>query len=193
MPTRTTAVTTWVARLTERVGRHTGPHTADRIAAAVVLVASALALVVSVGYGLRSGNQIGPGFFPALVSAMLGVLSVIWLLQGDVAVRRPVAEDDDATASTDESIDDAGRVRILFVVVWSGLTAAFTERLGIVPVLTVYLTGLLIVVARARPIRSFVLSLVGTLVACYGLQVLGIFLPDPFGLLTVLTRLGIGP
>lgn len=189
MPTRTTAVTTWVARLTGRLSRHAGPHTADRVAAAVVLAGSALALVVSVGYGLHSGNQIGPGFFPALVSASLAVLSVIWLVQGNTAAR-PDRTDD---ASTDEAIDGPGRTRILFVVAWSAVTAAFTERLGIVPVLTVYLAGLLIMVARTRPIRSIVLSLVGTLVACYGLQALGIFLPDPFGLLTVPTRLGIGP
>lgn len=189
MPTRTTAVTTWVARLTGRLSRHTGAHTADRVAAAVLLGGSTLALVVSVGYGLHSGNQIGPGFFPALVSALLTVLSVIWLVQGNTAASSPDRTHD---ASADEVIDGPGRTRILFVVVWSGVTAAFTERLGIIPVLTVYLAGLLIVVARARPIRSIVLSLAGTLVACYGLQALGIFLPDPFGLLTVLTRLGVG-
>lgn len=83
------------------------------------------------------------------------------------------------------SIDEAGARRILFVIGWTAIPLVFLERIGYLLTITIYVGGLLLVIARTRPWVGLLGALVGAALTEVGADRLGITLPDPLGLLQV--------
>lgn len=82
----------------------------DQWGSGIAILVSAVALQRSVSYGLNGTTQvIGPGMFPAIVSGVLLVLSLIWALQ---AFRHTVAHSDEPVVWPDRS----GLLRIAVTV-----------------------------------------------------------------------------
>lgn len=173
----------------------------DRIAATILLLVSILLLVTSVNYHLFNGNAPGPGLFPAIISGGLLVLAVLWLIQGagksngqPIASEGPVRDDKDGQPSEtsvgssddDAVIDRDGWRRIGFVVVWTAIPMVLLDRAGFILAMTLYVGGLLVVVARNRPWIAVLMSAIGSLLCQIGANALGITLPDPFGLVPLL-------
>jgi hypothetical protein len=191
----------------------------DRIAAGVLVIVSLVLLRQSINYALfTAGHAPGPGLFPAIVSALLLLLAVLWLVtgagkdreiepaneetiglppvaapgsdrpavSGDSTLLAPPGADAVETAIEDAdeiTIDAAGRRRIIFVFLWTLVPLLLLDRIGYVFGITLYVAGLLIVVARTRPWVALVGSLVGAALTQVGAAKLGISLPDPLNLL----------
>ena len=176
---------------------------AERISAIVALCLSVGLLVASLSYGLEDGNQVAPGFFPSLVSGALVLLSSNWLF---------IAARTDATASEDvdpiqglvghlvHDLDSPGRGRVeetepplerrrlLLVVLWTAVTVPFVDFAGMVPVLFVYVSGLLVSVAGVRLWKAVLTTFIAVLLVAYGAYEAGIYLPDPLGIGEFLAR-----
>lgn len=178
----------------------------ERVAAVILLVLSVVFLRMSLDLGVTEDNQAAPGAFPTLVTGALVVFSVLWL----VAPRRRTADGDGVPAAlagaltSSEGVpppstgaagaadgdvaasggfaSDSKPARLIFVLAWTAVTIPFTERIGMIPLLFVYLNGLLLVVARASLWKSLLGTAIGLLLAAYGAYEAGIFLPDPLGL-----------
>jgi hypothetical protein len=176
-------------------------HLANRLAASAVLVLAVILVVSSVRYGLFQGSRPGPGLFPAIVAGGLVLLSVSWLIMGAGPERAgradPSVEETLTTpahlavsaiaadaVSEEEHIDRAGVKRILIVVLWTSIPLLLLERLGYVGTMTVYVGGLLIMVARVRVWLAVLGAAIGAALSAYGADALGIALPDPLNLLS---------
>lgn len=177
-------------------------HAADRVAAIIFLGLAVLLFSVSLGYGLFQGARPGPGLYPALITAALLVVSLVWLITGagkpgasrvvkvqESGRNQPVAEemfDDDDPVDEQVPIDAAGARRIAFVVGWSVLPLLLLDSVGYLLTMTLYVAGLLIVIARVRTWLALPGAALGVLVTAYGADALGIVLPDPLHLVRLL-------
>lgn len=190
--------------------RVTSRHLWDRVAALLVLALAVHLLVVSARYGFFQGDRPGPGLFPAIMATLLLLASAGWLITGaghpaagagheasavklaEAAGVHPGAPGvpDVARGLDDpheeEPIDGAGVRRIAFVVAWTVVPLLLLEPLGYVLTMTVYLAGLLALLARVRPWVAVAGALAGSAVTGRGADALGIVLPDPLGLLQLL-------
>jgi Tripartite tricarboxylate transporter TctB family len=176
---------------------------ANRIVAGVLFVFGLIVVKASFGYGLTYEGGPGPGLFPLLITIPMTALSAVWLVMGP-KVDPPPQEEDLAEFGQDEEISRAsedlkaameeegaidgrrGWSRIAFAVLWSVVTTAMIEPLGMIIALTVYVTGLLVVIARVGFARSLVSTAVGVLLTAWGCQTLGVALPDPLGILQLM-------
>lgn len=184
-----------------------GRHTADRITATVLLAVAILLLVTSIRYGLYRGGRPGSGLFPAITAGALAVVALAWLITGagptsdgdvldvaqlekrsqdedDIRPNEFLAEDPDEWMPEDESIDRAGARRIIYVVAATSIPILLMERIGFILMMTIYVSVLLVVIARVRARVAVVGVLVGSVLAAWGSSAVGIVLPDPFELLS---------
>lgn len=173
-------------RSTERLAFLRGRHTADRIAAGVVLVLSLIVLTTAVGYGLFEDGQPGAGLYPAIVAAALIVLSLLWLVTGAGRSRPPGTTEPQPEPDGEAApIDRAGAKVIALVVAWTAVPLLLMERIGYILTLTIYVGGMLIVVSRARPWVAVLGAFVGSVLTAIGGDALGIRFPDPWNLLRI--------
>jgi hypothetical protein len=86
------------------------------------------------------------------------------------------------------TIDRVGARRIAFVVAWTVVPLLLMDRIGYIVTLTIYVAGLLIVIARTRPWVAVLATAVGSVLTAWGAEALGIVLPDPY---LLLQRLGL--
>lgn len=179
-----------------------GRHTGDRLAAAAVFVLSLVILRSAVSYGMFDDNQPGPGLFPGVIASALLVLSFLWFLTG----RGPAGQSSDSTrdrmkdpvplaasellTSQQEDgepdlppIDASGARTIALVIAWTAVPLLLLERIGFILTITIYVGGMLIFVARARPWIALSASAVVAFVTALGGNAVGIRFPDPLGLL----------
>lgn len=163
----------------------TSRHLGDRLTAAILLAVSVLLAVTSVDYGLFRGTNPGPGLFPLIIASILATLALAWLVRGAGPEHAADPAEDFGQIAEDRTIDGGGYRRILFVVLWTVITVTFIETVGFVVVMTGYVAGLLIFIARCRVWASLLGAFVGSYLIGYGAQSLGIFLPDPFGMLEI--------
>lgn len=185
-------------------------HTADRIAAITLLVIGLLILMEALGYGLFSKGQPGPGLFPAIIAGGLVILSLLWLLLGsgkasiDAEIRLPlglseaaaphqVVDGDNAAPDTAEhvhedepKIDRAGARIIGFAIFWALVPLTLLDVIGLVPTMTIYVGGMLVVVAKAKYWIALPATAAVSLLTGVGLNALGIVIPDPLNLLSML-------
>lgn len=160
-------------------------HTPDRVAAAVLLIFSLVVLVTSLGYGLFLDGQPGPGLFPAIVAAALGVVSVCWLVAG-AGKQTGTTEGLEDGHIEDSAIDRPGMKRIGFVVLWSVGPVVLLDSIGYLPAMVLYVGGLLVFVARVRVWVSLLCTTVGVIVSAIGASALGLVLPDPLNIFTMI-------
>ena len=158
-------------------------HTLDRMAAAVLLAFALVVLVTSLGYGLFLDGQPGPGLFPAIVAAALGVVSACWLVTG---AGKPSGTDGPEDDFEDSAIDRAGMKRIGFVVIWSVGPLLFLDSIGYLPAMVLYVGGLLVFVARVRVWVSLLCTTGGVILSAIGASALGLVLPDPLNIFTMI-------
>lgn len=161
-------------------------HTPDRVAAAVLLVFSLVVLVTSLGYGLFLEGQPGPGLFPAIVAAALGVVSVCWLVTGAGKQTGPTEEGLEGDHLEDSAIDRPGMKRIGFVVLWSLGPVVLLDSIGYLPAMVLYVGGLLVFVARVRVWVSLLCTTAGVILSAIGASALGLVLPDPLNIFTMI-------
>ena len=160
-------------------------HTLDRMAAAVLLAFALVVLVTSLGYGLFLTGQPGPGLFPAIVAVALGVVSACWLVTG--AGKQEAATDGPGDDHVEDSaIDRAGMKRIGFVVLWSVGPLVLLDSIGYLPAMVLYVGGLLVFVARLRVWVSLLCTTAGVILSAIGASQLGIVLPDPLNIFTMI-------
>lgn len=167
-------------------------------------------LMVSVDYGFFQGDRPGPGLFPAIMATLLLLAATAWLITGagredsragHELIAAELADAADVHPGTsrvpevraglddpheDSPIDTAGLRRIAFVVAWTVVPLVLLEPLGYVITMTVYVAGLLAVLARVRLWAAAATALVGSALTGRGADALGIVLPDPLGLLRFL-------
>jgi Tripartite tricarboxylate transporter TctB family len=171
------------ARMSGWFGR--SRHTADRVAAAVLLAFGLVVLVTSLGYGLFLDGQPGPGLFPAVVAAALCVVSVCWLVIG--AGKLPEASEGSQEDHVEDSaIDRSGMRRIGFVVLWSLGPILLLDSIGYLPAMVLYVGGLLVFVARVRVWVSLLGTTAGVILSAIGASALGLVMPDPLNIFTMI-------
>jgi hypothetical protein len=188
-------------------------HRADRIVATVVFLIASVLAVQSFRYGLFEDGRPGAGLFPMIVAVGLAIAAACWIVQGAGAPPateiRAAADGDRAhvldavdqvhgrpstAAELDEAMGDrvvierAGALRIAFVVAWTVVPLLMLEPLGYLITLTVYVAGLLIVLARTRIWLALPGAAAGSVLTAWGADALGIVLPDPY---LLLQRLGL--
>jgi len=177
-------------------------HGAERLTACILALIAAGVLAESLRLELSRGVQPGPGFFPALVAGILLVLSSLWAVQG---ARMPASGDSlgllkDATfpepgdqegSTTPEELTDrsvnARQAKILaFAVLWALVPILLLTAIGFTLTMTVYVSGLLLIVGRTSRVWTVPLTFVGTVLVGIGARVVGIYLPEPTDYLTLL-------
>lgn len=189
----------------------------ERVTALVILLIALGLVHTSVEYGLFMGGAPGPGLFPALTAGALALTSLVWLVTGgvvrdpvesvgteaegdtrrvgadEVAAMEEVSDLEEATdeetglALDDTAIDRSGAMLILFCIVWAGVPILLIERLGFIFTVTLYVGGMLLVIAKLPWWKSLLGGLVGAIVVNWLAGLLGILLPrDPFGLARLL-------
>lgn len=181
-------------------------HTADRTAAVILTVVGLLILNEAIGYGLFPKGQPGPGLFPAIIAGGLVLLSLLWLLTGagktgirsSVGVRESdalhVAETCGSTAAEaiehlhedEPEIDKAGARTIAFAIFWALVPLTLLDVIGLVLTMTIYVGGMLVVVAKAKYWIALPATAAISLLTGIGLNALGIVIPDPLNLLSML-------
>jgi hypothetical protein len=191
------------------VGRRAPWFNAERIGAIVLISLAAGFLAVSISYGLANGAQAAPGTFPTITASFIDVLSVIWLFTakplpraaGEAAGERHITDaansplmfdadyELDLNAAGEAGQPEAGTletdshpIRLLFVLVWSLVILPFVEVLGMIPVLWIYLTGLLWLVAQLKLLKVALITAIVLVLFGIGAYAGGIYLPDPFGI-----------
>jgi len=171
---------------TDRFAFLRGRHTADRVAAGVVLVLSLIVLITAVGYGLFEDDQPGAGLYPAIAAAALIVLSLLWFVTGAGRSRPPgSAEHEPDPEGEAAPIDRAGARVITLVVAWTAVPLLLMERIGYILTLTIYVGGMLVVVSRARPWVALLGAFAGAVLTAIGGDAIGIRFPDPWNLLRI--------
>lgn len=175
-------------------------HTADRIAATILIVVNVLIFNTSVSYGLFQAGQPGPGLFPATIAGGLVALSVLWFVMG--ARTTGPANDSQASADSDDGhlneaasedpyedltvIDKAGVRIIAFALLWALVPLLLLDRIGFILTTTVYVGGMLVIVGRARAWIAFPITAGASLLTAFAANSAGIHLPDPLNLLAML-------
>jgi tripartite tricarboxylate transporter TctB family protein len=156
----------------------------ERICAAILAVLSAVLLVMSLRYGLFNGSQPGPGLFPAIVTALLLVLSILWLITGPGRSAERDSQLDSPTAETDTTEKSPkGRVGagvVVFTVLWSLVPILLLDRIGFFLTMIPYVAVMLIVIARLRWWLVLLLTVVSTFAVTIGADAIGLSLPDPY-------------
>ncbi|MDR1213474.1 MAG: tripartite tricarboxylate transporter TctB family protein [Propionibacteriaceae bacterium] len=164
----------------------------ERIAAVGLIVVCGAMFVQALGYGLWQRNQPGPGLFPALVSALMVVLSLLWLITkpaprpSDGLLGAAVAAEEAAEAAEASRIERAGRRTIVFTIVWALIPIFALDKIGFVLTTTAYVGGMLIFIARIRWWLVLPITAVVSVLVNLGADRIGIALPDPFRLLWLL-------
>ncbi|SNT48661.1 tripartite tricarboxylate transporter TctB family protein [Rhodococcoides kyotonense] len=150
-------------------------HRRDVWGSAGTIVLSALALERSVTYGLEGSNQpVGPGLFPAVISAAMLVLGLLWALQ---TWRRSVPEPEEPIEWPDRS----GYRRILITVATLAVPAFLMEYIDFR--ITIFaITFVILKFVFAQSLRLSVIAGIVIAAVCYfGLAIgLGMVLPLSF-------------
>lgn len=185
-------------------------HAADRAAAAILMAVGLLILIEALGYGLFPKGQPGPGLFPAIIAGGLVFLSLLWLLTGsgkaganhetriplgvsEADPNEPVASDGGTAADIFEhlhedepEIDKAGVRTIAFAIFWALVPLTLLDTIGLVLTMTIYVGGMLVIVAKTKYWIALPATAVVSLLTGLGLNALGIVIPDPLNLLSLL-------
>lgn len=203
------AVQRWGAGIAEWRQRHRWLN-GEVVTSGVLLVASIYFFYASTRLGVSKGAQAAPGSFPALVSAGVIICSALWFFGLLLKLRRPeertpapsdtpvgevielIAEGSDDGQATGTVTEESAVWRVVFVVVWSAVCLPFTETIGMAPMLLVYLTGLLTVLARANPIKVVITLIIVLLLFSWGAYEGRIYIPDPFRIGLTIHHLFIG-
>lgn len=160
----------------------------ERCAAALLALLALVALIMALDLGFYQKAQPGPGMFPALISALLLVLSVLWFIQG---ARMP---SDDTLARIEESVlegtgltgDDLApesnqtSVAVLvFSVLWALVPILLLGVVGFTISMAIYVSGMLLFVGKTSRVWTIPLVVGGTIAVAVGAHSLGIYLPEP--------------
>jgi putative tricarboxylic transport membrane protein len=154
-----------------------------RLIAPVALLALAAAIVwSSLGLGYWTSLGPGPGFFPLWLAALLGALSVIWLVgqlrsttESSAAVEDSVADVDELPHEPDAPL---APVELITIVISLVVLAVLLELLGFQLSMLLFLLFQLKFLGRRRWLLTIVLSVLGSF-GVYTLfaQVLSVSLP----------------
>ena len=100
----------------------------------------------------------------------------------DVGEFEAGTDQDTGLAHDDTAIDAAGAKLIAFCIVWAIIPILLIQRLGFILTVTIYVGGMLMVIAKTPWWKSILGSLVGAIILFFLGDLLGIALPrDPFG------------
>lgn len=100
----------------------------------------------------------------------------------DVSGLEAGTDQDTGLAHDDNAIDAPGARMIAFCIVWAIVPILFIQRLGFILTVTIYVGGMLIVIAKTPWWKSILGSLVGAIILFFLGDLLGIALPqDPLG------------
>ncbi len=165
------------------------PDIVERCVAALFGLLALGAFVIALELGFYRNTQPGPGLFPALISALLLVLSVLWFIQG---ARMPP---DDTFARAEEiALEGSGLTPedlapeepaatsvgvLIFSVVWAVLLILVFTTVGFTVSMTLYVSGMLLFVGKTSRVWTVPVVFVGTVIVAIGAHALGIYLPEP--------------
>ncbi len=194
---------------------------AERITAIVILGVGIYLIIGSFQLRLFTKNgSVGAGLFPFIVAIVLTGLTAVWVgtlvfrkriqdpanpLEEVVDHALGVEDVHDADHDYGKAIDEAtqeaideyvvderhGRRRLIVVVAASIVMIPLITYLGMVVDLYLYISAMLIFVAKVKWWKALVWTLLGAAVLAYGGYKLGIYFPDPFGLNTIMARWGL--
>jgi hypothetical protein len=165
------------------------PDHAERLVAGVLFAISIGIGSLSIALGISHDGQPGPGLFPGIVSVILLVLSVLWFIQG---ARMPdsgafsraenfALEGAEAPLEEPSELEPTPRSgRILaFAVLAALVPMILMPIIGFTISMTIYVSGMLLVVGRTHRGWTVPIVLVGTIAVAIGAHAAGIYLPEP--------------
>jgi putative tricarboxylic transport membrane protein len=165
------------------------PDLVERCVAALFALLALGAFIMALDLGFYRKTQPGPGLFPALVSALLLVLSVLWFIQGarmppDEAFARAeeIALEGSGLTAEDLAPDEPSQTSVaalVFSVLWALVPILFFTAVGFTVSMTVYVSGMLLFVGKTSRVWTVPLVFVGTVAVAIGAHALGIYLPEP--------------
>jgi len=161
----------------------------ERCAAALFALLALAALTMALELDVYRNTQPGPGLFPALISALLLVLSALWFVQGarmppdDTFARAEefALEGSDLTAEDLAPAESSATsvVVLMFSVLWALVPILFLTTIGFTISMTIYVSGMLLFVGKTSRVWTIPLVFDGTIVVAIGAHTLGIYLPEP--------------
>jgi putative tricarboxylic transport membrane protein len=165
------------------------PDLPERCTAALFAVLALAAFIMALDLGFYRNTQPGPGLFPALISALLLVLSVLWFIQGaqmppDEAFARAEEIALEGSGLTGEDLasqepKETSVAVLVFSVLWALVPILFLTVAGFAVSMTVYVSGMLLFVGKTSRLWTIPLAFVGTVAVAIGAHALGIYLPEP--------------
>lgn len=131
-----------------------------QIAALLFLAFSAYLMVASRSMEYYVDLGPGPGFFPFWLGALLAVLSIMWLVQ--------VSRGPGGPMEPGFIPERRGLIRIVSILVALALVGWFVDDLGFQITMLVFMTFLLTVLGRQKPIVTAIVAIAGSFGVYYG-------------------------